>query len=176
MTFLRPALRTDREELARFECARPERQFEIDVQEFVRDAVSWLEDPEGVDREVLVLEDAGEIVGIVMHEDDDGDRFMNALAIRSDRQAKGFGKLVLGTVLDDLTERYAGHVATWLVAPANFASHAIPRPMVSRRLPVPLVRPLVVASRPARPQPRRAGRCLTTRWFGVRPMGGVARL
>ena len=24
-----------------------------------------------------------------------------------------------------LLERYAGHVATWLVAPANFASHAM---------------------------------------------------
>jgi len=60
VTFLRPARQADREELARFECARPERQFEIDVQEFVRDAFSWLEDPEGVDREVLVLEDAGE--------------------------------------------------------------------------------------------------------------------
>ena len=51
MTFLRPALRADREELGRFECARPERQFEIDVEEFARDAVSWLEDPEGVDRD-----------------------------------------------------------------------------------------------------------------------------
>ncbi len=87
--------------------------------------MSWLEDPEGVDREVLVLEDSGEIVGIVMHEDDDGDRFVNALAIRSDNQAKGLGKLVLGTILDDLSRRYAGHVATWLVAPANFASHAM---------------------------------------------------
>jgi ribosomal protein S18 acetylase RimI-like enzyme len=96
----------------------------MDVEEFVRDAISWLEDPEGVDREVLVLEDSGEIVGIVMHEDDDGDRFINALAIRGDQQAKGYGKLVLGTVLDDLTQRYGGHVATWLVAPANFASHA----------------------------------------------------
>jgi GNAT superfamily N-acetyltransferase len=123
VTFLRPALRADREELARFECARPEREFEIDVEEFVRDAISWLEDPEGVDREVLVLEDSGEIVGVVVHEDDDGDRFINALAIRSDQQAKGFGKLVLGTVLDDFAQRYAGHVATWLVAPANFASH-----------------------------------------------------
>ena len=125
MTFLRPALRADQEELARFECARPERQFEIDVQEFVRGAIAWLEDPEGFDREALVLEDSGEIIGILMHEDDDGDRFINALAIRSDQQAKGCGKLVLGTVLDDLAQRYTGHVATWLVAPANFASHAM---------------------------------------------------
>jgi RimJ/RimL family protein N-acetyltransferase len=125
VTFLRPVLRADREELARFECARPERKFEIDVEEFVRDAISWLEDPDGADREVLVLEDSGEIVGILMHEDDAGDRFINALAIRNDQQAKGLGTLVLGTVLDDLTERYAGHVATWLVAPANFASHAM---------------------------------------------------
>ena len=125
MTFLRPALRGDREELAQFECARPERQFEIDVEEFVRDAISWLEDPEGVDREVLVLEDSGEIIGVVMHEDDDSDRFINALAIRSDHQGRGLGKLALGTVLDDLAQRYAGHVATWLVAPANFASHAM---------------------------------------------------
>jgi acetyltransferase (GNAT) family protein len=91
----------------------------------IRDAISWLEDPAGVDREVLVLEDSGEIVGIVMHEDDDGDRFINALAIRSDQQAKGLGRLVLGTVLDDLVQRFAGQVATWLVAPANFASHAM---------------------------------------------------
>jgi hypothetical protein len=92
VTFLRPALRADAEKLARFECARPERQFEIDVQDFVRDAIGWLEDPEGVDGEVLVLEDdAGAIIGIVMHEDDDGDRFINALAIRSDQQARGFG-------------------------------------------------------------------------------------
>jgi ribosomal protein S18 acetylase RimI-like enzyme len=81
--------------------------------------------PEGVHREVLVLEESGEIIGVVMHEDDDGDRFINALAIRSDQQARGFGELVLGTVLDDLAQRYAGHVATWLVAPANFASHAM---------------------------------------------------
>ncbi|MDQ1511886.1 MAG: hypothetical protein QOG50_3730 [Actinomycetota bacterium] len=74
----------------------------------------------------MVLEDdAAEIIGIVMHEDDDGDRFINALAIRNDQQARGFGKLVLGTVIDDLSERYAGRVATWLVAPANFASHAM---------------------------------------------------
>ena len=66
------ALRVDREELARLECARPERPFEIDVQEFVRDAVNWLDDPDGVDREVLVLEDSGERIGVVMHEDDDG--------------------------------------------------------------------------------------------------------
>jgi hypothetical protein len=43
----------------------------------------------------------------------------------SDQQTRGFGKLVLGTVLDNLSERYAGHIATWLVAPANFASHAM---------------------------------------------------
>ena len=125
MTFLRAAESADRDELARFACARPERQFEIEVEEFVREAMSWAEDPDGVDREVLVLEDDGEIVGVVMHEDDDGDRFINALAIRNDRQAQGLGKLVLTTVLDDLSERYSGCVATWLVAPANFASHAL---------------------------------------------------
>lgn len=125
MTFLRAAEPADRDELARFACARPERPFELEVEEFVREAMSWADDPDGVDREVLVLEDDGEIVGVVMHEDDDGDRFINALAIRNDHQAQGLGKLVLTTVLDDLSERYPGCVATWLVAPANFASHAL---------------------------------------------------
>jgi len=36
-----------------------------------------------------------------------------------------FLRLVLGTVLDDPCGTYAGHAATWLVAPANFASHAM---------------------------------------------------
>jgi hypothetical protein len=124
VTFLREAVPEDREELARFECARPERQFELDVEDFVRDAVAWAKDPDGVAREILVLEDDGEIVGVVMHEDDEGDHFSNALAIRSDHQARGLGALVL-TLLNDLSERYQGRVATWLVAPANFASHAL---------------------------------------------------
>lgn len=72
---------------------------------------------------MLVLEDQGEIVGVAMHEDDDGDRFINAVAIRADHQAQGLGKLVVGTLLDDLSERYPGRIATWRVAPANFASH-----------------------------------------------------
>lgn len=123
--FLRAVVPEDRDELAQFECARPERPFELEVEEFVRDAISWVDDPEGVDREVLVLEDDGEIVGVVMHEDDDGDRFINALAIRIGHQGRGLGKLVLTTLLDDLGARYSGRVATWLVAPANFASHAL---------------------------------------------------
>jgi hypothetical protein len=86
VTFLRAAVPEDREEQVRFECARPERRFELDVEDFVRGAITWAEDPDGVDREVLVLDDDGEIVGVVMHEGDDGDRFINALAIRSDRQ------------------------------------------------------------------------------------------
>lgn len=85
----------------------------------------WLADPDGVDREVLVLEEGAEILGVVVHEDDDGDRFINALAIRADRQGEGLGRLVLRSVLDDLSERFPGRVATWLVAPADFASHAM---------------------------------------------------
>jgi hypothetical protein len=60
-----------------------------------------------------------------MHEDDDGDRFINALAIRGDRQGEGLGTLTLRTVLDELSQRYEGQMATWLVAPANFASHGM---------------------------------------------------
>lgn len=123
--FLRPATPDDEQELSRFECARPERPFELEVEQFVHDALTWIDDSEGVDRELLVLEDDGAIVGVVMHEDDDGDRFINALAIRTDRRAQGLGRLVLDTVLDDLSQRYPGRAATWLVAPANFASHAL---------------------------------------------------
>lgn len=71
------------------------------------------------------LEHDAEILGVGVHEDDDGDRFINALAIRADRQGEGSGRLVLRTLLDDLSERFPGRIATWLVAPANFASHAI---------------------------------------------------
>lgn len=46
-----------------------------------------------------------------------GDRFINALAIRADRQGEGLGGLVLRTLLDDLSDRFPGRVATWLVAP-----------------------------------------------------------
>jgi hypothetical protein len=123
--FLRPATHDDEGELRGFECARPERPFELEVEHFVRDALTWIDDHEGEERELLVLEDDGEIVGVVMHEDDDGDRFVNALAIRTDRQTQGLGRLVLNTVLDDLSQRYPGRAATWLVAPANFASHAL---------------------------------------------------
>jgi hypothetical protein len=125
VTFLRALLPEDTQELSLFDCARPERPFEQEVQDFIREAPSWLADPDGVDREVLVIEDAGAIVGVIMHEDDDGDRFINALAIRSDRQGDGLGTLALTTVLDDLSDRYPGQLATWLVAPANFASHAL---------------------------------------------------
>jgi hypothetical protein len=85
---LRAVTPEDREELSNFECARQERPFEVDVEGFVRETTTWVNDPEGLDPEVLVLEDLGEIVGVIMHEDDDGDRFINALAIRSDRQAR----------------------------------------------------------------------------------------
>ncbi len=125
MTFLRSLLPEDAPELARFACARPERPFELEVEEFVRDAAAWVSEADGVDREVLVLEDDGAIVGVALHEDDGGDRFINALAIRSDQQGNGFGTLALRTILHDLSERYPGRVVTWLVAPANFASHAL---------------------------------------------------
>jgi len=84
--FLRPLTPEDQQELDRFECARPERAFETDVEGFVRR--EWLADPVGADREVLVLDDDGEIVGVVFHEDDDGDRFIKALAIRANRQGQ----------------------------------------------------------------------------------------
>ncbi len=125
MTFLRSLLPEDAPDLSQFACARPERPFELEVEEFVRSAAAWVSNPEGIDREVLVLEDLGAIVGVLMHEDDEGDRFINALAIRSDQQGNGFGTLALRTVLHDLAERYPGCVVTWLVAPANFASHAL---------------------------------------------------
>jgi RNA polymerase sigma-70 factor, ECF subfamily len=62
VTFLRPALLADREELARFECALPERQFEIDfrgrddpccrllllVLSSERFGRSWVNDPQGL--------------------------------------------------------------------------------------------------------------------------------
>lgn len=123
--FLRSVAPGDQPELARFECARPGRAFETEVEDFVRSVLQWLADPEGVGREVLVLDAEGEVVGVVVHEDDDGDRFINALAIRADRQGEGLGGLVLRTLLDDLSDRFPGRVATWLVAPANFASHAM---------------------------------------------------
>lgn len=74
---------------------------------------------------MLVLDDDEQVLGVVFHEDDDGDRFINAVAIRADRQGEGLGRLVLRTLLDDLSERFPGRIATWLVAPANFASHAM---------------------------------------------------
>ena len=126
MTFLRSLLPEDAPELAHFACARPERPFELEVEEFVRSAAAWISNPEGIDREVLVLEDLGAIVGVVMHEDDEGDRFINALAIRSDQQGNGFGTLALRTVLYDLAERYPGCVVTWLVRTRELrVSHAL---------------------------------------------------
>jgi hypothetical protein len=125
VTFLRLALEADRAELARFECASPQRSHELEVEAFVRSALDWLEEPDGVDREVLVLEEDGQILAVVMHEDDDGDRFVNALAVRTDHQCRGLGRQVLAALLFDLSSRYAGSVAIWRVAPANFASHKV---------------------------------------------------
>jgi hypothetical protein len=123
--FLRSIERSDENQLAWFECADAARPHELEVQEGVRDALTWIDDADGIDREVLVYEEDREIVAVVMHEDDDGDRFINALAVRRDRQGERIGTRVFVTLLTDLGERFPGRVATWLVAPANFASHAL---------------------------------------------------
>jgi len=94
-----------------FGCAKAHLNTKTDVEGFVRGALEWLADPGGVDREVLVLDDDGEIAGVLVNEDDDGDRFINALAIRADRQGEGLGRLILRTLLDDLSARFPGRVA-----------------------------------------------------------------
>ena len=123
MSFLRPALGADQEDLDGFLCARTDSAFEIEVQEFAQELLTWAVGD--AHREALVLEVDGSIVGFVAYEDDDGDVFINALGIRADRQGEGLGKMLLLSVLVDLSTSHPGRLATWLVHPANFASHAV---------------------------------------------------
>ena len=125
MSHLRPATGADRAALAAFRCARPSASFEREVEEFFGDALTWRDHPEGDGRDVLVLDEDGEITAAVAYEDDDDDIFVNALAVRSDCQGAGRGTQVLLSTLADLTERRSPSVVTWLVHPANFASHAM---------------------------------------------------
>ena len=151
MSFLRPAEEADRSELENFTCADPALPFQVEVQEFVRHLLDWRADPAGIAREVVVFEDAGHIVGVVSYEDDEGDCFVNAAAIRSDRQGEGLGRLLLGSVLVDLQEHSSYEVATWLVHPANFASHAVSRALGAEDTYPPEDRPLaryVISLRP----------------------------
>ena len=87
--------------------------------------LEWWNEPDGYAREVLVLEDEVDLVGVAMHEDDEGDRFINAIAVRRDRQGEGLGNEILGSLLADLSSQFPELTATWLVHPANFASHAM---------------------------------------------------
>jgi RimJ/RimL family protein N-acetyltransferase len=123
--FLRPATGADRTLLASFSCADPERRFEVDVELFVRSALDWQSETGGCDRQVLVVDEGGELVAVVMHEQDDADRFVNALAVRRDRRGEGLGTEALGSALADIGNRRSGMIVTWLVHPANFASHII---------------------------------------------------
>jgi GNAT superfamily N-acetyltransferase len=123
LTVLRPALNGDIGELSRFHCARTAATFELEVEEFVREALGWRAAVSG--REVYVLTEDEALVGIVAYEDDDDGIFVNALAVHADRQGTGIGTEMLAAVLRDLAEVRGNLIVSWLVHPANFASHSM---------------------------------------------------
>lgn len=104
-------------------CSEGAPPFQLEVQQFVQDLRGWLNDDAGVNREVFVLEETGETLGVAAHEDDDEGRFINAIAVEASRHNIGLGKLLLGSILADLAADDSCEFATWLVHPANFASH-----------------------------------------------------
>lgn len=126
MRFLRAAEDDiDGPDLAAFRCADRTKRHEADVEDFVCAALVWRNAPGGDDREVLLLDDDGDVLGVVAHENDDGDRFVNAVAVRCDRHGEGLGKEILGSLLYDLSQHMPGLTASWLVHPANFPSHGM---------------------------------------------------
>ena len=74
---------------------------------------------------MFVLDDDGDVVGVIAFEDDDGDVFVNVVAVQREHQGAGLGAAMLLSVLGDLSEASTHRVASWLVHPANFGAHAM---------------------------------------------------
>lgn len=125
---LRPG---DETVLERFDLGPSQEQWIVEVREIVAGLTGWRNDPDSapLDREVLVLEDAGVIVGVAAHEatrTSSGvincqDRYLMVTAIVADRQRSGLATLLVKSTIDDIRQQ-GGRTVTWLVYPSNAAS------------------------------------------------------
>jgi predicted N-acetyltransferase YhbS len=101
------------------------------VREIVSGLLSWLGDPSAdeLEREVVVLELNGEILGVSAHEAvtnqlgqaQSGHRYLMVTAVRADHQRSGLATLLVQSVVADLQASGVRFV-TWLVHPQNLPS------------------------------------------------------
>lgn len=89
MIFLRPAVEADRQALEGFACAPLGVEFQTEVEQFVRSALSWR--AESRDRDVFVLEVEGLVAGVIAFEQDDDGFFINAAAVHTAAHGHGLG-------------------------------------------------------------------------------------
>jgi N-acetylglutamate synthase-like GNAT family acetyltransferase len=125
---LRPG---DETVLERFDLGPSQERWIVEVREIVAGLTGWENDPDSapLDREVLVLEDDGVIVGVAAHEAtrtasgviNRQDRYLMVTAVVADRQRSGLATLLVNSTIDDIRDR-GGRTVTWLVHPSNAAS------------------------------------------------------
>lgn len=121
---IRPARKSDRAKLERFECARDDSKAQTEVEEFIRDsALDWAFEPmarEGDPRLLLLFDPRGRLVGVGAHERrtlraPDGETFsaskVEVVALSKDWQGKAFpdgtraSDVLMSAVMQDIKTR-----------------------------------------------------------------------
>ena len=125
---LRRANATDAASLHAFDIGDTPSTWMAEVAEIVSGLVAWQADAAHaeLDRQVVVLTDAGDVVAVAAHErqwNETGSvfehhRYLMVTAVRADRQRHGLARLLVESVLADL-QASGTLTVTWLVHPRN---------------------------------------------------------
>lgn len=128
---LREVRPSDETVLERFDLGSGQERWIVEVREIVAGLTGWRNDPDSApfDRQVLVLDDEGVIVGVAAHEAtrtpsgviNRQDRYLMVTAVVVDRQRSGLATLLVNSTIDDIRGQ-GGRTVTWLVHPSNAAS------------------------------------------------------
>lgn len=106
-----------------------------EVVEIVHGLLAWRDSALAADhdRQVLVVEDDGELVAVCAHEaTDNGERiivehrYLMVTAVWPDHERRGLARLLVASVIADL-QRTGAQSVTWLVHPRNHPSIAFSR-------------------------------------------------
>ena len=133
---LRRATATDAASLHAFDIGDTPSAWMAEVAEIVSGLIAWQADAAHteLDRQVVVLTDAGDVVAVAAHErqwNETGSvfehhRYLMVTAVRADRQRHGLARLLVESVLADL-QASGTLTVTWLVHPRNHPSIAFSR-------------------------------------------------
>ena len=128
---LRRATATDAASLHAFDIGDTPSTWMAEVAEIVSGLVAWQADAAHaeLDRQVVVLTDAGDVVAVAAHErqwNETGSvfehhRYLMVTAVRADRQRHGLARLLVESVLADL-QASGTLTVMWLVHPRNHPS------------------------------------------------------